>query len=1793
MKKKLLNLFMSLVLFFPCVILFNACGKDDVGSVLKSLIIEMSDKGYSIKDNVITLAYGEKYTFSSDDFKVTGKYDDETSKVVAKKSDKKDGFTFVSNIPTDQEITPAGDYKITFSYGEKIKIEITVKVVKSTINMDNVDWNYTNYFTYDGSEKEVKIVNLPAGVTVEYTGVTKTKEVGVHSAVAKFSHINGENYEPIPDKEITWEIKKGKINVTSVAFKDKTYSGREQSVEILNNDNLSALGVQVKSITGTTTAINSGRYNIVVNFEHIDEAERNNYVIDSLSTTWSIAKKDLIVAANDHEIIYGDTPSNNGVEYSGFVTGEDEGDLENSLAFDYGSYAIGSKCQAYPITPKGLTSNNYNIIFVSGELTVTPKALTITANSHEVTYGYTGDGYNGLTFDGLVLPSDATSLKGTLNVNVYNSSSQFTGNVGEYTIELSGLTSENYNISFVNGILKVNQKDLVITADSREITYGDELAHTVTYSGFVKDEDEDVLTGELEILCDCNGDAGSYDIVPSGLSSENYNISYVNGKLTINKKTISVTPKKIVIDYGTKVTDIQNNGVDVVGLINGDTVATLGEITFNYSYKDEDVAGKYKITIDITAHKNYIVVCNAGELIVTQVTIDKSGIKLVNDELKYTGDNLLSLIKVDESTLPNNEIYVKEINIKDNLDPIEIGDYIAIISLECDDTEKYGEISDLLLPFSIVKGDIDVSALSLVKNSFSYSGTDIEVEINMPRGTEIQSISNNKKKDVGNYDVVFTLVCADSEHYNDFENEFTMSWSITAIPLEITVNSHEITYGDTFTNGFTCIGFVNNETISVLAGTPVYEITNSNGVYSGNVGEYTISLNGLTSNNYLITKNNGTLVVNKKEISVTTKTITIPYGTNKDTIVVEYDVVGLVNGNTVNDLNLDYSVSYNTGDDAGEYEINITAGDNSNYSITCNKGLLIVTPTEIDVEAIALEKNEFKYTGSSIANSLVVNLDTIPSGVIIAKTEIKENATPIEVGTYYLICYLQVVDNVNTTVPETIELSFSIIKGDFEVSSLSLIKDTFSYTGKEITVEVDLPDNTQIKEIVSNQHKDVGEYDAIVTIICSDTTHYNEYEKTFVIHWSIEPIALEITANSHEITYGETFTNGYTCSGFVNDETISVLNGSPIYTISNPTETYSGNAGEYEISISGFTSNNYTIDFKPGTLIVNKKDITITPKTITIPFGTDKNAIEMNVDIVGLVDGDKSDDFEIEYTCNYETGDNVGNYDIEINVVENRNYNITCNKGVLTITPLTIDASIIALEKDNFKYTGASFESQLVVDTMTIPEGVSIVRTEIKDDKTPVEVGDYYFVCYLEVEDSVNYIVPEFVEIPFSIDKNDIDLSDVSLKQNTFVYTGQSIEVELNLPGGVEITSIQNNVYKNAGEYLLIVTLSCSDTTHFNDFSETKKFPWCITPAPLTIKVHDNEITYGDNLVDGGYTPIGLVNGESLNVIDGEAVYSYSKNDTTYTGDVGTYDIMISGLYSQNYDITYIKGTLTVKTQKIDVSLVSFGSVNELDYIGEEITPTIVNVPENVNVSYVYYDSERVESSPVDDGDYIAIATLTPTNSNFELVGNLVIEFEYTIVKAISSNVTAITFNLLDFNNTSGYEEVSAVRYTPANTSFDNFSITLDNKVITDIVVETVDGMSTKLVADQEGTALNLKNCPTSFYIAVSDGNEIIEYFPVKVIYRVTDYSLPAKTLIIDGETTNEHNGDGGYYSLSLMSSKNISITILYQDLATTNPLTEEPISLMDKVNNIQVLVKIEYKGVKYSISCVCVVYCP
>ena len=167
---------------------------------------------------------------------------------------------------------------------------------------------------------------------------------------------------------------------------------------------------------------------------------------------------------------------------------------------------------------------------------------------------------------------------------------------GTANMTITGMGDYPGSVSKTFEILKA---PLTVTALNDTIVYGDDLSFAgVVYSGFVGEEDESVLNGTLAYECkyDRGGAAGKYDITPSGLTAENYDIEFVAGELTVEPKVVSIA-------WGEQTVFVYNGSEQIPtataeGLLEGDDC----ELTVTGAAKN---AGNYTATVTGLSNPNY------------------------------------------------------------------------------------------------------------------------------------------------------------------------------------------------------------------------------------------------------------------------------------------------------------------------------------------------------------------------------------------------------------------------------------------------------------------------------------------------------------------------------------------------------------------------------------------------------------------------------------------------------------------------------------------------------------------------------------------------------------------------------------------------------------------------------------------------------------------------------------------------------------------------------------------------------------------------------------------------------------------------------------------------------------------------------------------------------------------------------------------------------------------------------------------------------------------------------------
>lgn len=549
---------------------------------------------------------------------------------------------------------PTGNY--TFN-GSSIKISISAaadggvqNLPKSAIDTQNIRYRVKKC-TPDTKPENLSEEFFNSGYTTDLPTDAGTYAVLITSEAGGVSYgktIKVFTIAPCPVK-IEWS---GAV--------DFTYDGTDHSSNITAtagaavNENIFKISFRYKAhgattFTPVTEVKNAGTYTATA------EITNNNYTISSnAAATFTIGQKALTVTAENKTVTYGDS-----VPYTATYKGLldcDKGKLGTpNFTCNY------NKVGTYSITVDGLENSNYAITYVNGTLTVNKRTITLdwgTANS----FIYDGNAHTLKPDAKNIVIGDDLGL--AITVTGENISGSSAINVGTYTATAS-ITNKNYVLaeSSKTATFTITARALTITANDHDIIYGSAPAtNGYTISGMIEGETPGTanIGGTVKLTTNYTqyGNVGKYDIIVdiSGLSAPNYSFTAKNGKLTVNKKELTVTAKNHEITYGE---EPSANGYTINGFVNNENESVINgleNITYIIDYTQWQDIGQFSITpkVDGLSAVNYSFKANSdGILNVKQLNIQLSGII----ERDYDGSGILfdkNLFTAATFTAPQN-----------------------------------------------------------------------------------------------------------------------------------------------------------------------------------------------------------------------------------------------------------------------------------------------------------------------------------------------------------------------------------------------------------------------------------------------------------------------------------------------------------------------------------------------------------------------------------------------------------------------------------------------------------------------------------------------------------------------------------------------------------------------------------------------------------------------------------------------------------------------------------------------------------------------------------------------------------------------------------------------------------------------------------------------------------------------------------------------------------------------------------------------------------------------------------
>ena len=659
--------------------------------------------------------------------------------------------------------------------------------------------------------------------------------------------------------------------------------------------------------------------------------------------SYTINKAPLSIFALDATKVYGEANPEFTYTSFGYVNDEDKSVLTQPVKFTTMADEK-SVPGTYGIKIDGAAASNYELHYVGATLTITKAPLTVTANDvtttygtdlSTLTYGYTLDGFvNGDTDECVTTKPEVSAPENA-------------SDAGTYDITVTGGESANYDFVYKSGTLTIEKSQLSMTICDTTKVYGTaNPKFRYTVADAAGNDMSSELTADPTWTCEATEASGVGEYAVSAeATSKNYNINVTDGKLTVTKAPLTVSPKNVSVEYGYDLSAYQFE-FNYVGFVNDDTEDCLTAKPTVTVPADAVEVGNYEITASGAEAANYEISYQPGTLSIGLISLtltvaDATRVYGAADpEFTFTltdseGNDMSSVLTVAPAFTTTATV------------TSGVGDYT--ITATGAQAENYaitvvdGTLTVTKAPLTITPVDVTINYgvdLKTVKLEFTYegfvNGDDESVLTKKPVLVIPGSLSST-----GEYDLEITGAEADNYEISYGVGKLTIDKSV----LFLAVKSVSREYGDENPQfEYAVVDAAGNNMKSVITVEPSFscEATAESGI-----GDYEIVASGAEADNYSITFVNGILTVTPATLTVTADDIEYKEGTAEFTFT--YTIDGFKNGEDESVLTKKpvLSCRANAQSAVGKYVITVSGAEAANYVFEYVDGLLNIVSTDV------------------------------------------------------------------------------------------------------------------------------------------------------------------------------------------------------------------------------------------------------------------------------------------------------------------------------------------------------------------------------------------------------------------------------------------------------------------------------------------------------------------------------------------------------------------------------------------------------------------------------------------------------------------------------------------------------------------------------------------------------------------------------------------------------------------------------------------------------------------------------
>lgn len=470
---------------------------------------------------------GETYTIESGKYELHFGY----TKITGKVANNVGTYNIENvNISDLRAKYPEKNYNIALTTVGTITINRANLTV--TVTSDKTELTYGEAlpkisYTFSG----LKLSDKESDFTITKTEFAEKLDVGTYTASVTLSGEKTKFYN-ITVNTVEFKVNKRPATITIDKVNDIIYGDKVPVLTAKVEGVLDGDSLAYRLEPNYTVGAGKGEYTVSVEFNP-EAAENKNYAITATGTTFNVGTKALTIKLNNTATVaVGKTYKVEAehLEKIGLVAGDTVTGNVTITKDVAGTY------NADDFDKSNLVVTNAGCYKISYEMSVEFIEVTFAIDFADVTLTYDGQPHGVLVKKTDESKNYTITYGTTADGCTLTSSPEYT-NAGAYTIHFKVVDNDTLAEEKGYVTLTINKKAVTVKVNDVTITYGETPKFECTVTGLVEGE---TLSGETG-YSGAGTDVGDYEISVSGLTaSNNYNVSFVPGKLTINKKTAKV-----------------------------------------------------------------------------------------------------------------------------------------------------------------------------------------------------------------------------------------------------------------------------------------------------------------------------------------------------------------------------------------------------------------------------------------------------------------------------------------------------------------------------------------------------------------------------------------------------------------------------------------------------------------------------------------------------------------------------------------------------------------------------------------------------------------------------------------------------------------------------------------------------------------------------------------------------------------------------------------------------------------------------------------------------------------------------------------------------------------------------------------------------------------------------------------------------------------------------------------------------------------------------------------------------